>query len=217
MTVWQMRALLPLFIMTHALVPSPRTRIRRVVAPNANPFDEILDALDSMVGVSPLSEADMKSGLSSEELSARAGRPLRASSSWASARGASSSVRPCSAAIHVVQTAYASLLDGICRRRRCCNATGGERHTGVAHQTALQQHHAPARRIRPGDLRLPRAAAANAYRSVPHGLVSVARAEGPLALWRGLAPGCRWASERRSTPVRGGGGREAIWRRLSAV
>ena len=67
-----MRALLPLFIMTHALVPSPRTRIRRVVAPYANPFDEILDALDSMVGVSPLSEADMKSGLSSEELAARA-------------------------------------------------------------------------------------------------------------------------------------------------
>ena len=72
MTVWQMRALLALFIMTHALVPSPRTRIRRVVAPNANPFDEILDALDSMVGVSPLSEADMKSGLTSEELAARA-------------------------------------------------------------------------------------------------------------------------------------------------
>ena len=32
------------------------------------------------------------------------------------------------------------------------------------------------------------AAAAYAYRSVPHGLVSVVRAEGPLALWRGLAP-----------------------------
>ena len=31
-------------------------------------------------------------------------------------------------------------------------------------------------------------AAAYAYRSVPHGLVSVVRAEGPLALWRGLAP-----------------------------
>ena len=72
MTVRQMRALLPLIIVTHALVPSPRTRIRRVVAPNANPFDEILDALDSMVGVSPLSEADMKSGLTSEELAARA-------------------------------------------------------------------------------------------------------------------------------------------------
>ena len=72
MTVWQMRALLPLVIVTHALAPPPRTRIRRVVAPNANPFDEILDALDSMVGVSPLSEADMKSGLTSEELAARA-------------------------------------------------------------------------------------------------------------------------------------------------
>ena len=72
MTVWQMRALLPLFIVTHALVPPPRTRLRRITAPNANPFDEILDALDSMVGVSPLSEADMKSGLSSEELAARA-------------------------------------------------------------------------------------------------------------------------------------------------
>ena len=72
MTLWQMRALLPLFIVTHALVP-PRTHVRRrVVAPNANPFDEILDALDSMVGVSPLSEADMKSGLTSEELAARA-------------------------------------------------------------------------------------------------------------------------------------------------
>ena len=32
------------------------------------------------------------------------------------------------------------------------------------------------------------AAAAYAYRSVPHGLASVVRAEGPLALWRGLAP-----------------------------
>ena len=67
-----MRALLPLIIVTHALVP-PRTHVRRRrVAPNANPFDEILDALDSMVGVSPLSEADMKSGLTSEELAARA-------------------------------------------------------------------------------------------------------------------------------------------------
>ena len=46
--------------------------LRRIIAPNANPFDEILDALDSMVGVSPLSEADMKSGLTSEELAARA-------------------------------------------------------------------------------------------------------------------------------------------------
>ena len=62
-----MRALLPLIIVTHALVPPPRTRLRRIVAPRANPFDEILDALDSMFGVSPLSEADMKSGLSSEE------------------------------------------------------------------------------------------------------------------------------------------------------
>ena len=70
--MWQMRALLPLFIVTHALVPPPRTRLRRIVAPRANPFDEILDALDSMVGVSPLSEADMKSGLTSEELAARA-------------------------------------------------------------------------------------------------------------------------------------------------
>ena len=70
--LWQMRALLPLAIVTHALAP-PRTRIRRrVVNTMANPFDEILDALDSMVGVSPLSEADMKSGLTSEELAARA-------------------------------------------------------------------------------------------------------------------------------------------------
>ena len=67
-----MRALLPLIIVTHALVPPPRSHMRRIAAPRANPFDEILDALDSMVGVSPLSEADMKSGLTSEELAARA-------------------------------------------------------------------------------------------------------------------------------------------------
>ena len=67
-----MRALLPLIIVTHALVPPPRNNMRRIAAPRANPFDEILDALDSMVGVSPLSEADMKSGLTSEELAARA-------------------------------------------------------------------------------------------------------------------------------------------------
>ena len=72
MTLWQMRGMLPLVIVTHALAP-PRSHIRRrAVTPNANPFDEILDALDSMVGVSPLSEADMKSGLTSEELAARA-------------------------------------------------------------------------------------------------------------------------------------------------
>ena len=62
---------LSLLALANALAP-PRNHMRRVVTPNANPFDEILDALDSMVGVSPLSEADMKSGLTSEELAARA-------------------------------------------------------------------------------------------------------------------------------------------------
>jgi len=63
---------LSLLALANALLP-PRNHVRRRVAtPNANPFDEILDALDSMVGVSPLSEADMKSGLTSEELAARA-------------------------------------------------------------------------------------------------------------------------------------------------
>ena len=33
---------------------------RRGVVVRGNPFDEILDALDTMVGVSPLSEADLK-------------------------------------------------------------------------------------------------------------------------------------------------------------
>ena len=61
---------LSLLALANALLP-PRTHVRRRGV-NANPFDEILDALDSMVGVSPLSEADMKSGLSSEELAARA-------------------------------------------------------------------------------------------------------------------------------------------------
>ena len=36
----------------------PRRQLRR----RANPVDEILAALDTMVGVSPLSEADLKSG-----------------------------------------------------------------------------------------------------------------------------------------------------------
>ena len=63
---------LSLLALANALAP-PRNHVRRRgVAPRANPFDEILDALDSMVGVSPLSEADMKSGLTSEELAARA-------------------------------------------------------------------------------------------------------------------------------------------------
>jgi len=63
---------LSLLALANALAPPRNHMRRRGVTPNANPFDEILDALDSMVGVSPLSEADMKSGLSSEELAARA-------------------------------------------------------------------------------------------------------------------------------------------------
>ena len=62
-----------LLVATSALAFAPPPgRHRASLRVYKNPFDEILDALDSMVGVSPLSEADMKSGLTSEELAARA-------------------------------------------------------------------------------------------------------------------------------------------------
>jgi len=43
-----------------ALRPTPGGATRRGRVCRANPFDEVLDALDSLVGVSPLSEADLK-------------------------------------------------------------------------------------------------------------------------------------------------------------
>ena len=66
------RALLPLVIVTHALCAAAYTTSTNSCAPNANPFDEILGRRLHGRRVSPLSEADMKSGSTSEEPAARA-------------------------------------------------------------------------------------------------------------------------------------------------
>jgi len=60
-----------LLVATSALAFAPPPgRHRASLRVYKNPFDEILDALDTMVGVSPLSEADLKDG--DADLAARA-------------------------------------------------------------------------------------------------------------------------------------------------
>ena len=66
-----MRRFLLLLVATSALAFAPPPyRQRASLRVYKNPFDEILDALDTMVGVSPLSEADLKDG--DADLAARA-------------------------------------------------------------------------------------------------------------------------------------------------
>lgn len=64
--------ILSLLAVTHALLPRRSLSRATTTRRRGNPFDEILDALDAMAGASPLSEADLKRGLSGEELAARA-------------------------------------------------------------------------------------------------------------------------------------------------
>jgi len=50
----------------------PRARLPGGTARFKGPVDEVLDALDAMVGVSPLSEADLKDGAPAADLERRA-------------------------------------------------------------------------------------------------------------------------------------------------